>query len=232
MILTLDTNTDILSCSITKEKELISEISISNIKNHSIKSIDIIDNCLKNSNITLNDIDCFVISKGPGSFTGLRIAFSIIKAFCFSLKKPMISISSLESLSFRENFNGITCSIMNALRGDVYINSYENKNSIIHSHFEDEIIKSSEISHYIKNKHNSTSNILFTGDGTNIYKEILLKDFKNAYLNETPMTSYNYALLGYEKFKLGLFDDINSSVPTYIRVSQAQEMLLKKRKND
>ena len=107
ILLTLDTNSDILSACVTKNEKLLSEINIYNLKNHSINSINIIDCILKNSNIAINDVDGFILSKGPGSFTGLRIAFSIIKAFSFSLKKPMISLSSLDSLCFRENFNGI-----------------------------------------------------------------------------------------------------------------------------
>ena len=129
LLLTLDTNTDILSCSITNNEKLISEINIYNLKNHSINSINTIDQVLKNSNLTLNEIDGFILSKGPGSFTGLRIAFSIIKAFSYSLNKPMISISSLDCLNFRENFNGITCSIIDALRDEIYINSFSNKES-------------------------------------------------------------------------------------------------------
>lgn len=229
LLLTLDTNTDILSCSITKNEKLISETSIYNIKNHSINSINTIDTVLKNSNLTLNEIDCFILSKGPGSFTGLRIAFSIIKAFAYSLNKPMISLNSLDSLCFRENFNGITCSIIDALRDEVYINSFDNKESIIHNSHSGEIININNIKTYLEEKHKSIDNILFTGDSLNKFKDKIKNVFPKSYINEKPITAYNYALLGLEKFKLNLFDNINNSVPTYIRVSQAQEMLLNKK---
>lgn len=229
LLLTLDTNTDILSCSITKNEKLISEINIYNLKTHSINSINTIDAVLKNSNLTLNELDGFVLSKGPGSFTGLRIAFSIIKAFSYSLNKKMVSLSSLDTLSFRENFNGVTCSIIDALRNEVYINSYENKNDIITNSSIGDIVPIHSIREYIESKHGKGKDILFTGDTIN--EHILKELFPNAYINKKPITAYDYALLGLEKFKLNLYDDLLTSAPSYIRVSQAQEMLLKKAKN-
>lgn len=230
ILLTLDTNSDILSACTTDNEKLLSEISIYNLKNHSINSINIIDCVLKNSNITINDVDGFILSKGPGSFTGLRIAFSIIKAFSFSLKKPMISLSSLDSLCFRENFNGVICSIINALRDEIYINLFRYKDEIIQNRFEGEIIHINDIKKYLESKNINLDNILFTGDGTIKFESKLNTFFPHAYLNKNPITAYDYALLGLEKFKLNLFDNTSSSVPSYIRVSQAQEMLINKNK--
>lgn len=229
LLLTLNTNTDILSCSITKNEKLISEINIYNLKNHSINSINTIDTTLKNSNLTLKEIDCFILSKGPGSFTGLRIAFSIIKAFSYSLNKSMISLNSLDCFCFRENFNGITCSIIDALRDEVYINSFNNKESIINNTYEGDIVNINNIKNYLEEKHKSIDNILFTGDGLNKFKDKIKTFFPRSYINEKPITAYDYALLGLEKLKLNLFDNPNNSVPTYIRVSQAQEMLINKK---
>ncbi|BAK81651.1 tRNA (adenosine(37)-N6)-threonylcarbamoyltransferase complex dimerization subunit type 1 TsaB [Candidatus Arthromitus sp. SFB-rat-Yit] len=231
ILLTLDTNSDILSCCVTNNKKLLSEINIYNLKSHSINSIGIIDSVLKNSNLTINDIDGFILSKGPGSFTGLRIAFSIIKSFSFALKKPMISLSSLDSLCFRENFNGIVCSIINALRDEVYINSFTCRNEIIQNDFEGEIVHINNIKKYLKSKYNNLQNILFTGDGTLKFESHLKIIFPNSYINQKPISSYDYALLGFEKFKLNLFDDSFLCSPSYIRVSQAQEMLLTKNKS-
>lgn len=232
LLLTLDTNTDILSASITKDEKLISEINIYNLKNHSINSISTIDSVLKNSNLALNELNGFVISKGPGSFTGLRIAFSIIKAFSYSLNKPMVSLSSLDCLCYRENFNGIVCSIIDALRDEVYINSFLDKESIIYNSFEGEVVHINNLKEYLYSKYKSINNILFTGNGTIKFEDKLKEYFPQAYLNKKPTTSYDYALLALEKFKLNLIDDIKSSTPSYIRVSQAQEMLLKKISND
>ncbi len=227
ILLTLDTNTPIISCCVTNNETLLSGISIYNMKNHSINSIDIIDMTLKKSNLKLKDMDGFIISKGPGSFTGLRIAFSIIKAFSYSLNKPMISLSSLDSLCFRENFNGITCSIIDALRDEVYINSFSSKSLIPNNSNEGNIIHIDNIKDFLIKKHGNVEDILFTGDDTTKFEEKIKSYFNNPFFNKKPMTSYDYALLGIKKFKLNIFDDSKLSKPSYIRVSQAQETLLK-----
>lgn len=231
ILLTLDTNTEILSCCLTENETLLSEINIYNSKNHSINSISSIDYVLKNSNKTLNDVDGFVLSKGPGSFTGLRISFSILKAFSFSLNKPMISLSSLDTICYRENFNGIVVSIIDALRDEVYINSFCNKNDIIHNTYEGDIVHIENISDYIFKKHGKNNEILFNGDGVIKHYKFLKENFKNCFINKKPTFSYDYALLGIEKFKLGMFDNKMTNSPSYIRVSQAQEMLIKKQGN-
>ena len=228
ILLTLDTNTEILSCCVTQNKNLISEINIHNSKNHSINSIDTIDMVLKKSNLELKDVDGFVISKGPGSFTGLRIAFSIVKAFCYSLNKPMISLSSLDCLCFRENFNGVTCSIIDALRDEVYINSFTDKNSIINNNHEGYIVHIENLYEFLSKRHKNLENILFTGNDAEKFETKIKFQFKNTFINKKITTAYDYALLGVEKFKLNMFDDSKLSIPSYIRVSQAQENLIKK----
>ena len=228
-LLSLDTNTEMISCSISNKEFLLSETNLYNNRKHSINSINIIDLTLKNSNLELKDIDGFVLSKGPGGFTGLRIAFSIIKSFSFSLNKPIISISSLDSLCFRENFDGIVCSIIDALRDEIYINSFSSKEEIIRNTYDGDIIHINEIKNYLENKHKTINNILFTGYNLSKFECKIKSLFSNCYMNKKLMTSYDYAILGLEKAKLNLFDDNKTSVPSYIRVSQAQENLINKK---
>ncbi len=230
-LLTLDTNTSLMSCCITENENLISELNIFNFKNHSINSISTIDSVIKNSNLNLQDIDGFVLSKGPGSFTGLRIAFSIIKAFSFSLNKPMISISSLDCLGFRENFNGIVCAIMDALRNEIYVNSFSSKDEIVKNNFEGNIVHIDNLKKYLNEKHQNANEILFCGSDCEKFEIQIKSQFPKAFINKKPSTAYDYALLGFEKFKLNLFDDVFSSSPNYIRVSQAQENLILKNNN-
>ena len=56
---------------------------------------------LDEKRLKLNDFDAFVVGAGPGSFTGLRVSFSIIKAFSVALKKPVISLGSFYSLAYK-----------------------------------------------------------------------------------------------------------------------------------
>ena len=79
--------------------KLIQEKHINDSKTHSEKLMPLIDEILKTNNVTLNDIDLFACGVGPGSFTGVRIGVSTIKAFVDSSNKPCVAVSSFESLA-------------------------------------------------------------------------------------------------------------------------------------
>ncbi|MEJ7609620.1 MAG: tRNA (adenosine(37)-N6)-threonylcarbamoyltransferase complex dimerization subunit type 1 TsaB [Ferruginibacter sp.] len=54
---------------------------------------------LEKSNLQIHDIDAVAVSSGPGSYTGIRVGFAAAKGLCFALKKPMISIGTLEMMA-------------------------------------------------------------------------------------------------------------------------------------
>ena len=99
IILCIDTSSFICSVSIFKSSKLISSNSTEIKKSHSKLLITLIDKSLKDSNLILSEIDAFAVSKGPGSYTGLRIGVSTIKGLCYSLEKPLISVNTLDILA-------------------------------------------------------------------------------------------------------------------------------------
>jgi tRNA threonylcarbamoyladenosine biosynthesis protein TsaB len=79
------------------------------------------ENILKAAKLTLNDIDVFAVTNGPGSFTGVRIAVSAVKGMAFALQKPVYAVSTLHSLAY--NLVGhecIACCVMDARREQFY----------------------------------------------------------------------------------------------------------------
>lgn len=66
---------------------------------HSSKLTVFIEEVLKNSKTKPSDIDAVAVSKGPGSYTGLRIGVSAAKGFCYALDIPLIAVDSMRSLS-------------------------------------------------------------------------------------------------------------------------------------
>ncbi len=72
-ILCLDSATESATAAILDDDKLLGEITFNYKKQHSVIMMPMIDNLLKNNELNINDIDGFVVSKGPGSFTGLRI---------------------------------------------------------------------------------------------------------------------------------------------------------------
>ena len=80
-ILSIDTSSSICSVAILEDNKLIKEISNNDSNTHSVKLMPQIEQILKETNLSLSDIDLLACDKGPGSFTGIRIGISTVKAF-------------------------------------------------------------------------------------------------------------------------------------------------------
>jgi tRNA threonylcarbamoyladenosine biosynthesis protein TsaB len=123
-LLAIDSSSQNLSLSIIWQGEILADFN-RQMKLGASKIIFYIDKYLKKPPFDLKKIDAFVIGSGPGSFTGLRISFSIIKGFCIALSKPAISIGSFFSLAypFRNKENKIAV-ISDARRNFIYAASF------------------------------------------------------------------------------------------------------------
>lgn len=93
-----------------------------------------------------NEIDKIIVVSGPGSFTGIRIGMTIAKIFAFSLKKEIITISSLEAMAYSNNLNVYKVPILDARRGYVYSGVYDENNKII---FENQYISLDKLNNYL-----------------------------------------------------------------------------------
>lgn len=98
-ILGIDTTTKSASCSILNNNKYYTK-NISNEITHSEKLLPIIDETLKEANLTLDNIDMFATINGPGSFTGIRIGLATIKAFSQVKEIDIFSISSIDLISY------------------------------------------------------------------------------------------------------------------------------------
>ena len=88
LILSVESATSAASVAILNEKGVLGESTLNFKKQHSVILMTLIDTILKDNNLTIKDIDGFIVSKGPGSFTGLRIGMATVKGLCLGLNKP------------------------------------------------------------------------------------------------------------------------------------------------
>ena len=98
-----------VSCAISVDGKII-EHSFANLKiTHSQTLLPMIADMLKKANLSPCDIDCFAVSAGPGSFTGLRIGIAAVKGMAMGTKRDVVGISTLQSAAFgaSELFEGI-----------------------------------------------------------------------------------------------------------------------------
>ena len=120
-ILGIDTSTKKANVCIKKDK-LIVDKNINNEITHSEKLLPLLDECLKESNCKLQDIDYLATSIGPGSFTGIRIGIATIKAIAKVLEVPIFAVPSLDMLAYtdKDDDANYAISIMDAKNNRIY----------------------------------------------------------------------------------------------------------------
>lgn len=229
LVLSVDSSSNAASVAIISEDKLIGEITLNDKKQHSVLLMSLIDELLKSNNLTIKDIDAYVISKGPGSFTGLRIGMATIKGLAMGTKKPCISISTLDGLAYNVNtFSGIICPIMDALRGNVYTCLFKSQKGKLEKLIDYSVLSVDELKTKLEELNEE---VIFIGDGCDKFKDFFKENLENC--NFAP-NHCNFARasalgeLGINLLKEGLSEDINTFAPLYLRKSQAEREYDKK----
>jgi tRNA threonylcarbamoyladenosine biosynthesis protein TsaB len=100
LILNIETSTSVCSVALVNNGQIINQKESNDEKSHAKLLTLFIDEVLKKSATGFNQIDAIAVSKGPGSYTGLRIGVSAAKGFCYALGKPLIAINTLQLMCF------------------------------------------------------------------------------------------------------------------------------------
>jgi len=225
-VLALDTSGPNCSVAIINETNVIANFNINIGKTHSETLLPLVDELLRFSNISLNDIDMFACCIGPGSFTGIRIGIATIKGFALSLNKPVISVSTLEGLAYNvPTFDGIICSILDARNNNVYAALYQLQDTpkMIGNYHTD------SINDLIEELKKQDKKILFVGDGAISYQEHIQNELKEKafftpyHLNE--QSAVSIAKAAFDKYNENNLDNVDALHPLYLRKSQAERML-------
>ena len=198
-------------------------------KTHSQKLMPIVDKVFKEHNLTLKDMDLLACCVGPGSFTGIRIGIATMKAFADVTNIKTVSVTSLESLSYNIEEDGIIIPIIDCKNNKVYSAIFSRKNNTykqIGENIADNI--DNAISLYKPNAENK--NITFVGDGSILYKDLLTSSLSNKLIfsNKNTQSSISLAKCAYAKYLEGLYGDSNNLSPLYLRKSQAERALVEK----
>lgn len=224
IVLSLDSSTTSATCAIVQDDKLLGEVTLNNRKQHSVILMPQIDYLLKNLKLNLKDIDGFAVSKGPGSFTGLRIGMATIKGLAQGENKPIIGISTLDALAFNLAYtSGIICPIMDALRDNVYTALYKFNGEKLEQLTDYMAVHIDELIKIIKEQ--KFQNVSFIGDATEKFRGKLNESFEKVnfapiHLNVAKAASIGE--LGLLKFKNGEKDDILTFSPIYLKKSQAE----------
>ena len=230
-ILGIDTATESASCAVIDDGRVLGEIVFNYKKQHSVILMEMIDSILKNLKLDISDIDAFAVSEGPGSFTGLRIGAAAVKGMSQGTGKPLVGISTLDSLAFNMAFtSGIVCPIMDALRGNVYTALYEFDGEVLVRKSDYLAISVDELIELLDEK---KSTVCFIGDAVPLYRVKLSSNVRHArfaplHLNVAKAASL--AELGRIKMEDKGASDLHAFAPFYLRKPQAEREYEKKQR--
>jgi tRNA threonylcarbamoyladenosine biosynthesis protein TsaB len=212
IILNIETATKNCSVGLAKDGNI---IAIKELNNGNYSHAEVLHPfivaILREANISTSEIDAVAVSKGPGSYTGLRIGVSAAKGLCFAFDKPLISIHTLKSLAHIIAVNkGVIVSMLDARRMEVYAAVFNKKYEQIRQ-IKAEVIDKNSFSEYLEN-----SKVYFLGDGCQKCKEFITH--KNAvFIDDKFPSSREMAKLSYEKYKKNDIEDVAYFEPFYLK---------------
>ncbi len=223
-ILHIETATTNCSVSISKDGETIA-LKEHNTPNYShAEQLHVfIEEVTADASITLNDIDAIAVSKGPGSYTGLRIGVSAAKGLCFSLDVPLISVATLKSLAMQSVAADIDFIIpmLDARRMEVYAQVFDSKfNEIRETH-------AVVIDEHSFEECFEKGTTLLIGTGAVKCKEVL-KHPNVIFTVDAIPSSKEMATLAFEKFKAKDFENVAYFEPYYLKDFVLQSKAKKK----
>ena len=132
-ILGIDSSGLVASVAIVENDVLLSEYTVNHKKTHSQTLLPMLDEIVKMLELDLEQIDGIAVAAGPGSFTGLRIGAATAKGLGLALKKPLISVPTVDALAYNlYGAQGVVCPIMDARRSQVYTGIYRFVNGDFH----------------------------------------------------------------------------------------------------
>ena len=210
-ILNIETATKNCSVSLAYNGETISIKELNDGGySHAEKLHDFIKDVIKEAKIKITDLNAVAVSKGPGSYTGLRIGVSAAKGLCFALNIPLISTNTLKALALSiSQPNSIVIPLLDARRMEVYSEVFQHNTSI--RKVNAEIIDTTSFNEYL-----NESEVYFLGDGAEKCKEIITH--KNAnFIDDKFPSSKEMSFISFEKYKKNDIEDVAYFEPFYLK---------------
>ena len=198
-ILAIETTAAFASTAVIDNDECVHEAVDKGNFTHLQRLIPLVDQVLEECGMKLEDIDGIAVSRGPGSFTGIRIGISTVKGLCFAANKPCLPVTSFDTIAYNIR-QGKVMAIIDALHGAYYVCGYENGKIVFPPEFigKDELLSLKEEYTFLSGK---------KIDGVETEVVSIVDGFIKAIENKKNEITF----------------DAEKLVPLYIRKSQAEE---------
>lgn len=227
-ILGIESAALVASVAIIDENVTIAEYTTNFKKTHSETLLPMLDEIVKMTGISLNELSAIAVSGGPGSFTGLRIGAASAKGLGLALDLPLIHVPTLDAMALNiYSSDALIVPIMDARRNQVYTGIYKNdtKLEVKAASMAVSIDELFEILKETGAKEN-VERAIFLGDGVPVFREYIDEKLTMKHyfapLNLNRQRASNIAMLGMEMMKAGKVISADDMRPNYLRKSQAE----------
>ncbi len=213
IFLAIETSTTNCSVAVLNGAEVIAANEVNDGYKHAELIYGMVEACLKEAQINVDEINALVVGKGPGSYTGLRIGASFIKGLAFAQSIPVIAINSLENLAHHPNavaHDGLVVPMIDARRMEVYDAIYSQGECILSTRAE--VLDASSFSAEFK-----AQKVLFIGDGAEKCKALFKEQTNASFAEEASPSAIHIGALALKKYEAKAFEDVAYFEPYYLK---------------
>ncbi|HBR52899.1 MAG TPA: tRNA (adenosine(37)-N6)-threonylcarbamoyltransferase complex dimerization subunit type 1 TsaB [Flavobacteriaceae bacterium] len=165
---------------------------------------------LEEACVDKEQLDAVVVSKGPGSYTGLRIGVSAAKGLCYALDKPLVSVSTLRALAGQVKGTDFIIPMLDARRMEVYAAVFGAQYELLRE-TQAEIVDESSFEEYLQQGPTT-----FIGSGVEKFQKLVTHE--NAkYVKDAMPSASDLVPIAEEKFMKRDFEDVAYFEPYYLK---------------
>lgn len=214
-ILSIETSTTVCSVALTTDGNTLASQKLFLEKSHSTLLTVVIEQIMKQVGMEMAELDAIAVSKGPGSYTGLRIGVSTAKGLCYALDKPLIAVNTLLAMANevnRQNHSqALLCPMIDARRMEVYTALYDDGLNEL---------KKTSAKILEENSFDETLNqkqVLFFGNGADKFMALKTGVANAVFIDNITPSAWSVGLLANQAFLKGDFEDVAYFEPFYLK---------------
>ncbi|MDR1013080.1 MAG: tRNA (adenosine(37)-N6)-threonylcarbamoyltransferase complex dimerization subunit type 1 TsaB [Lactobacillales bacterium] len=229
-ILAMDTSNKVLSLALMKNDNVVANFTLNIKKSHSITLMPAIDQLFKIVNWLPEQLAKIVVSAGPGSYTGVKIAVTTAKTLAYTLNRPLVAISSLALLAQNACFfEGLIVPLFDARRDNVYAGGYRFIKGKLTSVIKDAHLPFAKLlASFLKEQQ-----ILFLGEDVKKIHSKIKNVLPQALICQNVVLNIpNASNLAWMSREVKPVRDVHAFVPWYLKRVEAEEEWLKKNKKE
>lgn len=215
IVLSIETATRVCSVALHNDGKLLAVQNLYIEKSHAERLAILIENILDQCSVAYRELAAVAVSKGPGSYTGLRIGTSTAKGLCFALDIPFIAVNTLEAMaSGMQKYNirkAWLCPALDARRMEIYCLVADHELNII-SETMAKVIDKDAFSDILRER-----DVLFFGDGAAKCEPLIGRSSRAFFVHDIQPTAADVGKLAAKMYRDKHFEDLAYFEPYYLK---------------